>query len=132
MRLGMTVLRGLVGGLFVGHGTQKLFGWFGGHGLEGTAGFFSALGYHPPLVAAFAAGATEAGGGALLALGLVTPLAAAMIVGAMINAIVAVHWTKGPWVTNGGYEYPLVVATTAVAVAATGPGLFSIDAAFGA
>ena len=26
MRLGMTVLRTLVGGLFVGHGTQKLFG----------------------------------------------------------------------------------------------------------
>ena len=40
MRLGMTVLRMLVGGLFVGHGTQKLFGWFGGSGPEGTGGFF--------------------------------------------------------------------------------------------
>src|SRR4051812_50046577 len=40
MKLGKLALRGVVGPLFVGHGTQKLFGWFGGHGLEGTAGFF--------------------------------------------------------------------------------------------
>src|SRR2546429_3476844 len=120
----LLIPRLIVGALLIGHGTQKLFGWFGGHGLEGPAGFFSALGYQPPLVAAFAAGATEAGGGAFLALGLATPLAAAMIVGAMINAIVAVHWDKGPWVTNGGYEYPLVVMLTAVATAATGPGIF--------
>src|SRR5438067_12658845 len=118
----LLILRLIVGCLLIGHGTQKLFGWFGGHGLEGTAGFFGSLGYHPPLVAAFAAGATEAGGGLFLALGLATPLAGAMIVGAMTNAIVAVHWDKGPWVTNGGYEYPLVLATTAVAVLATGPG----------
>ena len=35
-----------IGGLFVGHGTQKLFGWFGGHGLEGTSGFFESLGFN--------------------------------------------------------------------------------------
>ena len=40
MNVGKLALRGVVGPLFVGHGTQKLFGWFGGHGLEGTAGFF--------------------------------------------------------------------------------------------
>src|SRR4051794_18927859 len=40
MSIGSVAVRGLVGPLFVGHGTQKLFGWFGGHGLEGTGGFF--------------------------------------------------------------------------------------------
>ncbi len=30
------VLRVVVGGLFMGHGLQKLAGWFGGHGLEAT------------------------------------------------------------------------------------------------
>ena len=48
MHIGRLFLRGVVGPLFVGHGTQKLFGWFGGHGLEGTAGFFeSGLGLRP-------------------------------------------------------------------------------------
>jgi putative oxidoreductase len=39
MKLCRVILRVLIGGLFVGHGTQKLFGWFGGHGLDGTGGF---------------------------------------------------------------------------------------------
>ena len=38
---------GSVGGLFVGHGTQKLFGWFGGSGLETTAAGFEHLGLRP-------------------------------------------------------------------------------------
>ena len=34
MNPGRVLLRGIVGSLFIGHGTQKLFGWFQGHGLE--------------------------------------------------------------------------------------------------
>ena len=40
MDLGRTALRFVIGPLFVGHGTQKLFGWFGGHGPDGTGAFF--------------------------------------------------------------------------------------------
>ena len=36
MKLGRLLLRLTVGLFFVGHGTQKLFGWFGGHGLDAT------------------------------------------------------------------------------------------------
>jgi uncharacterized membrane protein YphA (DoxX/SURF4 family) len=43
MKLFVLVARLLLGGLFFGDGTQKLFGWFGGHGLDGTAGFFESL-----------------------------------------------------------------------------------------
>lgn len=123
----LLILRIVVGLLFVGHGTQKLFGWFGGHGLEATAGFFESMRFRPPRLAAFAAGASEAGGGALFVLGLLTPLAAVMIVGVMVNAILAVHWQHGPWVTEGGYEYPLVMATAAVALVGAGPGMYSFD-----
>jgi putative oxidoreductase len=40
MKIGRLLLRLSVGGFFIGHGTQKLFGWFGGHGLEATAKSF--------------------------------------------------------------------------------------------
>ena len=43
----ITLLRIILGALFVGHGTQKLFGWFGGHGPDGTGQFFENLGLRP-------------------------------------------------------------------------------------
>ena len=67
MDLGRLLLRGVVGPLFVGHGTQKLFGWFDGHGLAATGQFFESVGLRPGRRHALAAGAAEAGGGALLA-----------------------------------------------------------------
>jgi len=128
MHIGRLFLRGVIGPLFVGHGTQKLFGWFGGHGLEGTAGFFeSGLGLRPGKRHATAAGAAEAVGGALLTLGALTPLSAAMINGAMVTAIRKVHLTKGPWVTEGGYEYNLALIAMLTALVESGPGSPSVD-----
>jgi putative oxidoreductase len=131
MKLGLTLLRAIVGALFFGHGTQKLFGWFGGHGIEGTAGFFEAIGLKPGRKHATAAGAAEAGGGALLALGFLTPAAAASLIGVMSTAIRKVHGSKGPWVTDGGYEYNLALIAIMVALADVGPGDVSLDHALG-
>ena len=75
MNLGRLVARTVIGGLFVGHGTQKLFGWFGGPGLEGTTGMMKSLEMNPARRNALAAGLTETVGGGLLTLGLATPLA---------------------------------------------------------
>ena len=127
MDVGMLILRLVVGALFIGHGTQKLFGWFQGHGLEGTAGFMESLGYRPGKRYAALGGLAEAGGGALLVLGLLTPLAAALIVGMMLNAILAVHLENGVWSTNGGYEFPLVMGAAAAAIALAGAGGLSMD-----
>ena len=55
-----------IGLLFVGHGTQKLFGWFGGGGLEETGQFFEQVDLRPGKRYALAAGVAEAGGGLLL------------------------------------------------------------------
>ncbi len=132
MKLGLTILRVLVGGLFVGHGTQKLFGWFGGHGLEGTSGFLEGqLGLKPGKRAAIAAGAAEAGGGVLIATGLLTPVGSAAIIGSMAQAIRTVHAPKGPWVTDGGWEYNAVLIAAMVALADLGPGDVSLDHALG-
>ena len=116
MKLWRLILRVLVGGLFIGHGTQKLFGWFGGHGLEGTSGSFDSLGLKPGRRNALVAGAAEAGGGALLASGTATPLAGAAITGTMTTAIRHVHASRGPWVTEGGWEYNAVLIAATLAV----------------
>jgi len=130
MSIALFVVRFVVGGLFVGHGTQKLFGWFGGHGLEGTGRFFEQIGYTPGRPMAYLAGLTEACGGALLMMGFLTPLACAALVGMMVGTL-PVHVPKGLWNTNGGYELPLVYTTCAATIAYAGPGRASIDAAIG-
>ena len=131
MDTGLLILRLAVGLTLVGHGAQKLFGWFGGYGLRGTGGFLEQLGFRPGVRAALMAGLTEAGGGALLALGLFTPLAATLLIAVMLVAIVTVHLAKGFFVTNGGYEYPLILAIAALSLAVTGPGQISLDALLG-
>jgi putative oxidoreductase len=131
MRLGTALLRAIVGGLFIGHGLQKLAGWFGGGGLSATGEAFESMGLAPGKVHAAAAGAAEAGGGALLAAGLATPLASSLLTGTMITAIRKVHLANGPWTTKGGYEYNLVLIAAAFAITDVGPGALSADDALG-
>ena len=129
MDIGRTALRLVIGPLFVGHGTQKLFGWFGGHGLDATAGFFeSKLGLKPGKRHAAAAGGAETIGGILITLGALTPVAAGLITGTMITAIRKVHAPKGPWATDGGYEYNAVLIAAMLALTEAGPGRPSVDA----
>lgn len=125
---GILLLRLVVGVAFVGHGTQKLFGWFGGYGPKGTGGFFASQGYRAPVLMAVAAGVSEAGGGTLLVLGFATPLAAALLAAVMINAIAAVTFKKAFML---GSELEIAYLTIAVSLAAIGPGRFSIDRAIG-
>ena len=130
MELGQLALRGVIGPLFVGHGGQKLFGWFGGHGLEGTGGFFEGqLGLRPGKRHATAAGVTEFAGGALLTVGALTPVATGALTGTMVTAIRKAHASNGPWVTGGGYEYNAVLIAAFTALAESGPGPLSVDGA---
>jgi putative oxidoreductase len=131
MKLGLTLLRITVGALFVGHGLQKLAGKFGGYGLEGTGQAFESLGLSPGKAHAMAAGAAEAGGGALIAAGGLTPVGASLLTGTMATAIQTVHGPKGPWVTEGGYEYNVVLMAVVFALTDAGPGPWSLDAAYG-
>jgi putative oxidoreductase len=128
MSYGILLLRVVVGLAFVGHGTQKLFGWFGGYGPKGTGGFFASVGYRAGVLMAVAAGLAEVGGGTLLALGFVTPLAGALLATVMINAIASVTFKKA---FMFGSELEIAYLTIAVSLAAVGAGRFSIDRAIG-
>src|SRR5689334_24603747 len=91
MNVGRLAARVVIGGLFIGHGTQKLFGWFGGPGLAGTEEMMSAINMRPTRPNALAAGVSETAGGAMLVAGLATPLASASLIGTMVTAVRAVH-----------------------------------------
>jgi putative oxidoreductase len=131
MKIARFLARVTIGALFFGHGTQKLKGWFGGHGLDATAGVFEQLGLRPGRRNAIAAGAAEAGGGAALALGFATPFASAALIATMLTAMHRVHLKNGPWISNQGYEYNLVLILTAALLAELGPGPVSLDHVLG-
>lgn len=118
MAVGHRALGGVVGGLFAGHGAQKLFGAFGGHGIDGTAQFFEQVGMRPGKRNAILAGAAETAGGAMLAAGVATPLAASALTATMATAIWKVHRPNGPWVGQNGYEYNLVLMAAVFAITA--------------
>ena len=107
--IGRLAARAVIGGLFIAHGTQKLFGWFDGPGPVGTEQMLGKIGMHPASRNAMAAGLT----------------------GTMITAIQKVHLDNGPWNTQGGYEYNLALIATLLGLADSGPGTLSLDRALG-
>ncbi|MFK2826745.1 DoxX family protein [Bacillus sp. B190/17] len=126
--MGLLLIRLVIGLAFVGHGAQKLFGWFGGYGLKGTGGWFESIGMKPGIIMALLAGLAEFAGGAMFALGLFTPLAGVIIAGTMFMAIVKVHGQNGFWAAQNGYEYNLVLIAAAIGVGMIGPGQYALDA----
>jgi putative oxidoreductase len=122
--IGLLLIRLVVGLTFMGHGAQKLFGWFGGYGIKGTAGWMESIGMKPGVLMAIMAGAGELIGGALFAAGVLTPVGAALIVITMLIAIFTVHGKNGYWVTQNGFEYNFVLLVVAIGVALIGPGAY--------
>jgi putative oxidoreductase len=127
MESGLLLIRVVLGGIMVAHGSQKLFGWFGGPGLAGMGGWLESMGFKPARLHASVVGLAEFGGGALLVLGLLTPLGTAAVAGVMFVAIATVHWRNGFFNSSRGYEFNLLIVAAAIGLAITGPGEISID-----
>lgn len=128
---GLALVRIVVGLLFIGHGAQKLFGWFGGPGLGGMAGWLRSMGLPAAFGIAVFTGLCEFVGGLLFALGGLTPFAALALSASMLGAITTVHWPHGLWAQNNGFEYPLVLLAIAAAVGLAGPGAYALDPVLG-
>lgn len=125
VNIGLLIIRLVIGLTFFGHGAQKLFGWFGGPGITGMGNWLETLGLEKGTkVWATLAGLFELIGGLLFAAGFLTVIGSIMIVVVMIDAIYAVHGKNGYWITNGGFEYNLVLIAVVIGVALIGPGQY--------
>jgi putative oxidoreductase len=120
---GLLVLRLVVSVTFVLHGLDKL------GDLTGTEEFFASLGIPAPgLMGPFVA-LTETVGGLLLIIGLATPLVGVALAVDMLVALVTAHIDAGFFAADGGIELVLLPGGASLALALTGPGRWSADAA---
>jgi len=122
--LALLVLRVVLGLTVAAHGYNK---FFGGGRIPGTAGWFESIGMKPGVFHARVAATVEMSAGIGLALGLLTPIPAAGIVALMLTAAWTVHRKNGFFIVKEGWEYNLILAVTAVAIAGVGAGRFSLD-----
>lgn len=120
-------LRIPIGIIFMAHGAQKLFGWFGGYGLEGTGGWMESIGLAPGFIMALMAGSAEFFGGLFILLGLLTRPAALALSFTMVVAIFSVHFTNGLFMSNNGYEFGLALLAACVSLAFSGAGKLAVD-----
>ncbi|MGB2248212.1 MAG: DoxX family protein [Alcanivorax sediminis] len=122
-------LRLPVGIIFMAHGAQKLFGWFGGYGLEGTGQWMASIGLEPGYLMALLAGSGEFFGGLAILVGLLTRPAALVAAVTMIVAILTVHIGNGLFMSNNGYEFGLALLAASLSLMISGGGNLSADKA---
>ena len=124
---GLTVLRIIVGVIFIAHGSQKLFGAFGGYGLEGTGQWMESIGLTPGYLMALLSGSAEFFGGVAVLIGLLARPAAVVLIGLLLVAIFSVHIGNGLFMSNNGYEFALALLGGSIAILIEGAGRLSVD-----
>ena len=123
LHLGLTILRIILGIVFVMHGGQKLFVY----GMDGVAGGFAQMGVPIPGITGPLTALVEFFGGLALMTGLLSRLAAIGLIIVMLGAIFIAHLSAGFFAPNG-YEFPLTLVAGLAAIALIGPGGYSLDA----
>ncbi len=119
---GLTILRIVVGIVFLVHGYQKLFHM----GFHGVAGFFGHAGIPLPMVSAVIVTLVEFVGGIMLVAGIGVRIAAALNAVDMTVAVLFVHLKHGFGAQNGGFEYPLTLLAATLCLTLSGGGMFSL------
>jgi putative oxidoreductase len=113
----------VLGVVLFAHGWQKLMI----NGIAGTHGQFEKLGIPLAIVSASFTAFVEFVGGVLLIVGALTTTVVALDLVVMVGAAGFVHISHGIFAQNGGWELVGVIVAAELALAATGPGRFSVD-----
>jgi len=66
-------------------------------------------------------------GGILLLIGVLTRVTGAIFAVILLGAIFHIRWENGFWISNGGWEWDLVMLAVVLAIIAAGPGRISIS-----
>lgn len=122
--LGLLVLRIVLGGAFIAHALQHLFGWFQGGGIDGLAQQLEGFGFSNTTALAWVTGVSELVGGTFVLLGLFTPAGAAAILGVLATLIV-IRLNRNEFL--GNVELESIYAAAAFAILFAGPGRVSLD-----
>lgn len=133
--LGLLLLRVALGLIFIAHGLQKAFGWFGGSGPDAFRATLVEAGYQNAGVLTYVGAGVQIAAGVLLVLGLFTPLAAAAALAFGVNSLLVTfdaQRQEGPLAIFGSSaEYMLLLALVAAAVILAGPGRYGFDGSRG-
>ncbi|BBX17544.1 hypothetical protein CRI77_21860 [Mycolicibacterium duvalii] len=130
--LGLLLLRVAVGVLLVGHGLQKMFGWWGGEGLSGFREYLTDVGFRHADILSYVAAGGQILAGVLLIVGLFTPVAAAGALAYLVTAILAEAMDAhnearlSSFLTDG-HEYEVLLLLVVAAMVLLGPGRYSMD-----
>ena len=134
--LGLLLLRVAVGVLLIGHGLQKVFGWWGGPGLGGFRDSLTEVGFRHADILSYVAAGGQIAAGVLLVIGLFTPIAAAGALGYLVTSVLAeatlAHEEArlSSFLTDG-HEYQIVLVCAVAAIILVGPGRYGLDAGRG-
>lgn len=130
--LGLLLLRVAVGVLLVGHGLQKMFGWWGGEGLTGFREYLTDVGFRHADILSYVAAGGQIAAGILLIIGLFTPVAAAGALAYLVTAILAEvmdahNEARLSAFLSDGHEYEVLLLLVVAAMVLLGPGRYSVD-----
>lgn len=120
-------IRIALGVVFIAHGSQKLFGFFGGGGLSGTIRYMDMLGLTPTAFWGITLSCAEFFGGLLALLGLFSRWAGLFLAIVMTFATFVVHLKHGLFISNRGFEFTGSLLCMAIALIIYGGGKLSID-----
>jgi len=119
----MLIARIILGVVLFAHGWQKLMI----NGISDTYGQFEKLGIPLAIVSASFTSFVEFVGGVLIILGALTTTVVALDLIVMVGAAGFVHATHGIFAKDGGWELVGVIVAVELALAAFGPGRYSVD-----